>query len=149
MESWNQVTHLIGPAHLLVTQSKDFLELNQITSDKIAFPRYLDQTCWSLSPKLWWYHQMIYNVYDLDNIWYLDKKCLRVFHPIPFYFFNIMLICFQSLHFPSDMRHCTKQRIFLPLRDKNLLKILKTMLSKIFIKKRKHNKKLTASVSIK
>ena len=53
---------------------------------------------------------MISNVYDLDNIWTSDKKCLKILYPTPPCYSNVTLIGFQSVHFPYDVRYCTQER---------------------------------------
>ena len=43
---------------------------------------------------------MTSSIYDLNNTWTLDKKCQRVLPPIPPFYLNVILIGFQSVHFP-------------------------------------------------
>ena len=43
--------------------------------------------------------QMIPNVYELNNLWTLGKKCLRILPPTPPFYSNVTLIGFQSVHF--------------------------------------------------
>ena len=45
--------------------------------------------------------QMISNVYDLDNIWTLDKKWVRVLPPTPPCYLNVTLKKFQWCTLPS------------------------------------------------
>ena len=84
-------------------KSKDFPELKPMTFDETAFPRYLDQACWKFVCQTFHADIMLYmipNVCDLDNIWTLDKKCLRV-PPLPSLLFRCYLnrfpICALSL----------------------------------------------------
>lgn len=51
---------------------------------------------------------MIPNVYDLDDIWTLDKKCLRDFPPTLPCYLNVTSIGFQYVHFPSTVGHYTQ-----------------------------------------
>ena len=67
--------------------------------------------------------QKISSVYNLENIWTCDKRYMRVLSPDPPHCLNVTLIGFQSVHFPSHIRHYTQERYFLILRDKKLLKL--------------------------
>ena len=70
--------------------------------------------------------QIVSSVCDLDNRT-LDKKCLRVLPPTSSCYSNVISIGFQSVYFPSDVRHYTQERSFLAMRDEKPLK-LKTWL---------------------
>ena len=72
--------------------------------------------------------QMISSAYALANIWTLDKKCLRVLPPTPPCYLNVTLTGFQSVHFPSNVRHYTQERSFLTLRDKKSVNLEKLTL---------------------
>ena len=63
------------------------------------------------------------NIYDLHNIWTVDKKCWIFLSPATPCYLNVTLLGFQSVQFPSDMRHYTQEKSFLTLRDKKLLKL--------------------------
>ena len=54
---------------------------------------------------------MVSSVYDLDNIWTLDKRYMRVLPPAPPCCSNVTLIGFQSVHFLSDIRHYNPRKI--------------------------------------
>ena len=69
--------------------------------------------------------QMIYNVYDLDNIWTSDKSYLRVLPLIPLCYSNVTSVGFQSVYSLSDVRCYTQERPFLVLRDKIPLQLKK------------------------
>ena len=66
-------------------------------------------------------HQIVCNVYVLNNIRTLDKNCLRVLPPTPPCYLNVMLIGVQSVYFPSDMRHYTQ--VFPGIEGQNLLQL--------------------------
>ena len=53
--------------------------------------------------------EMIANTYDLDKIWILDKKCLRVVLTTFPCYSNVASNSFWSVHFPSNMGHDTQK----------------------------------------
>ena len=71
--------------------------------------------------------QMTSSVYDLDNIWASDKKCLRVL-PLTPHYSDVTPIGFQSVHFPSNVRptltvHLQEERHFLAQMGKKATEI--------------------------
>ena len=88
-----------------------------MTPDKTVFPSYLDQVCHQIFDEDSTL-QVIYNVYDLDNIWTSDKSYLRVLPPIPLCYSNVTSVGFQSVYSLSDTKCYTQERPFLVLRDK-------------------------------
>ena len=52
--------------------------------------------------------QLISSVYDLDNMWNLDKKFLRVHSPISLCYSNVTSLTFPSLTFPLTWENALK-----------------------------------------
>ena len=82
-------------------------------SFETSFPRYPDQTSWKFIAKFDddIEIQMTSNASGVDNIWISDKKCLNILSPTSPYYFNVILISLQSVHFLSIMRHYTQGNV--------------------------------------
>ena len=81
------------------------------------------------------------------------RRELIVLSPDPPHCLNVTLIGFQSVHFPSHIRHYTQERYFLILRDKKLLELETLTLDqqcfqrKILIKRGRHKKFMNRNLS--
>ena len=75
------------------------------------------------------------NVYDLDNTWILEKSTL-VFSSYLSLLLNVTLIGFQSMHFPSNVKQSTQERLFLIPKYKRSLKLENLTLDQWYFQRR-------------
>ena len=61
---------------------------------------------------------MISSAHDIDNIWTLGKKYMEVLPPTLPCNSYVNFMYFQSVYFPSNVRHYTQERSFLTTEGK-------------------------------